>query len=163
MKNRLFPAPLLSIALFALWLMLNPSLAVGNLLLAAVVALLAPLFSAPLRPLPVRVRHPRVLLRLIIAVGHDVIESNFMVAWKVLVASRHKPRSAFVTIALELRDANALAALAAITTIVPGTVWCELALDRSAVRLHVFDLEDEAQFIAHYKSRYEHPLMEIFE
>lgn len=31
-----------------------------------------------------------------------------------------------------------------ITTVVPGTVWSELALDRSVLLLHVFDLEDEA-------------------
>ena len=61
------------------------------------------------------------------------------------------------------RDANGLAALAVITTIVPGTVWSELALDRSAFLLHVFDLDDEASFIAWFKSRYERPLMEIFQ
>ena len=31
--NRLFPAPLLSLSLFALWLLLNLSLSPGNLLL----------------------------------------------------------------------------------------------------------------------------------
>ena len=49
-----------------------------------------------------------------------------------------------------------------VTTVVPGTVWSELALDRSALLLHVFDLDDEAAFIARYKARYEHPLLEIF-
>ena len=39
----------------------------------------------------------------------------------------------------------------------------ELAPDRSALLLHVFDVGDEADFVAHYKSRYEHPLQEIFE
>jgi len=29
--------------------------------------------------------------------------------------------------------------------------------------MHVFDLEDEAQFIQHFKHTYERPLMEIFE
>jgi multicomponent K+:H+ antiporter subunit E len=161
--KRILPAPWLSVALGALWLALEPSLSAGNLLLAAVVALLAPVLCAPLRPLPVRMRRPGVLLRLVLAVGHDVVQSNCLVAWSILNASRRKPRPAFVTIPLELRDANALAALAVITTVVPGTVWTELALDRSAVRLHVFDLDDEAAFIAHYKSRYERPLLEIFE
>jgi multicomponent K+:H+ antiporter subunit E len=72
-------------------------------------------------------------------------------------------RPAFVTIPLAIRDPNALAALAMITTIVPGTVWCELARDASVVRLHVFDLDDEAAFVADYKSRYERPLADIFE
>ena len=66
-------------------------------------------------------------------------------------------------IPLELRDPSALAALATITTVVPGTVWSELAFDRSALLLHVWDLNDEAEFIAYFKARYERPLMEIFE
>ena len=50
-----------------------------------------------------------------------------------------------------------------ICTVVPGTVWSELALDRSILLLHVFDLDDEARFIQHFKATYERPLMEIFE
>ena len=36
--NRLFPAPLLSMALFGLWLLLNLSVSPGNLLLGAALA-----------------------------------------------------------------------------------------------------------------------------
>jgi len=161
--KRLLPAPLLSAALFALWLLLNQQFAPGHLLLAAVLAIAVPLVCAPLRPLPVRVRRPGVALRLVGIVACDVVVSNLDVAWGVLRAGRRPPRSAFVRIPLDLRDANGLAALAVITTIVPGTVWSELALDRSAFLLHVFDLDDEAAFVAHFKARYERPLMEIFE
>jgi len=161
--KRLLPAPLLSAALFALWLLLNQQFAPGHLLLAAVLAIAVPLVCAPLRPLPVRVRRPGVALRLVGIVACDVVVSNLDVAWGVLRAGRRPPRSAFVRIPLDLRDANGLAALAVITTIVPGTVWSELALDRSAFLLHVFDLADEAAFVAHFKARYERPLMEIFE
>jgi multicomponent K+:H+ antiporter subunit E len=38
-----------------------------------------------------------------------------------------------------------------------------LALDRSILLMHVFDLADEASFIAHFKATYERPLMEIFQ
>ena len=64
---------------------------------------------------------------------------------------------------LELRDPHALAALAMITTVIPGTVWSELAPDNSALLLHVFDLDDEAAFIAHFTADYVHPLKEVFE
>ena len=84
-------------------------------------------------------------------------------ARSVWTAKRRPPRSAFVRIPLDLRDANGLAALAMITTVVPGTVWSELALDRSILLMHVFDLTDEAQFIEHFKATYERPLMEIFQ
>ena len=161
--KRLFPAPWLSLALWALWLVLNLSLSAGNLLLGALLAFLAPLLMAPLRPLPIRIRRPGVMLRLFLRVGYDVLVSNLEVAWGVLNARRQPPRSRFIKIPLDLRDANGLAALSMITTVVPGTIWSELALDRSLLLLHVFDLDDEQRFIEHFKQSYERPLMEIFE
>ncbi len=160
--KRFLPAPLLSAALLALWLVLNHSVSPGHVVLGAFLAIALPWLAAPLRPLPVRIRRPRVVLRLTAAVFHDVVASNLEVGWNVVKGGR-APRAAFVRIPLELRDPNGLAALAIITTVVPGTVWSELAPDRSAVLLHVFDLGDEAAFVAYYKARYEQPLREIFE
>ncbi|MDB5915274.1 MAG: phaE [Ramlibacter sp.] len=161
--RRWFPAPVLSLALFAMWLLLNGSLAPGQLLLAALVGWLMPLVTAPLRPRAGPLRRPRVLARLVLVVARDVIVSALQVARGVLKARRNPPRAYFVVIPLELRDPFALAALAVITTIVPGTVWTELAPDRATLLLHVFDLQGEEDFIRHYKARYEHPLKEIFE
>lgn len=161
--KRLLPAPLMSAALFVLWLLLSRSASAGNLLLALAAAIAMPLLFSPLRPLPVRIRRPGALVRLILSVGLDVLRSNFEVGRGVLRAGRQPPRSGFVVVPLDLRDVHGLAALATITTVVPGTVWSELALDRSALLLHVFDLGDEAAFVAHFKARYERPLMEIFE
>jgi multicomponent K+:H+ antiporter subunit E len=62
-----------------------------------------------------------------------------------------------------LRDAYGLAALAIITTVVPGTVWTELAVDRSAVLLHLVHTDDAEAYAVYFKERYERPLMEIFE
>ncbi len=89
--------------------------------------------------------------------------SNLEVAWGVLRYRRRKPESRFVIIPLDLRDPIGLAGLAMVTTVVPGTVWSELALNRSALMLHVWDVNDEATFIARFKARYERPLQEIFE
>lgn len=161
--KRLFPAPWLSMALWVLWLVLNLSVSPGNLLLGALLGFLAPLLMAPLRPLPIRIRRPGVIIRLFFLVGRDVIISNLQVAWGVLVCGSRPPRSRFVKIPLDLRDPNGLAVLSMITSVTPGTVWSELALDRSILLLHVFDLDDDAQFIQHFKHAYERPLMEIFE
>ncbi len=161
--KRLFPAPWLSLALWVLWLLLNLSLSAGNLLLGAALGFLAPIMFAPLRPLPIKISRPGVIIKLFFLVGRDVIASNIAVAWSVLNAGKRPPRSQFIKIPLDLRDANGLAALSMITTVVPGTIWSELALDRSVLLLHVFDLDDEAQFIEHFKTAYERPLMEIFE
>lgn len=161
--KRLFPAPWLSLALWMLWLLLNLSLSAGHILLGAALAFLAPIMFAPLRPLPIKIHRPGVIIKLFLSVGRDVIASNLAVAWGVLNLRRCPPRSRFIKIPLDLRDANGLAALSMITTVVPGTIWSELALDRSVLLLHVFDLDDEARFIEHFKTAYERPLMEIFE
>jgi multicomponent K+:H+ antiporter subunit E len=161
--RRWLPAPLLSAALLGLWLVLQESLSPGQLLLGALLAVALPLLMAPLRPAAGPVRRPLVLARLVLAVGGDVVLSALQVGRGVLRAHRQPPRGRFVLVPLALRDEHALAALSVITAVVPGTVWCELAPDRSALLLHVFDVEDEDAFVHHYKQRYERPLREIFE
>jgi len=159
----IFPAPYLSIVLFALWLTLNQSLSPGNLLIGALLGILGPVLSSPLRPSPVRLRNLPVALRLMITVAKDVVVSNCAVAGSVLRSRRRAPRSCFVQVPLALRDANGLAVLAIITAVVPGTVWSELAMDRSVLLLHLFDEDDEESYVAYFKQRYEKPLMEVFQ
>ncbi|MBH1963773.1 MAG: Na+/H+ antiporter subunit E [Comamonadaceae bacterium] len=161
--KRLFPAPLLSAALIVMWLVLNRSFSAGQVILAVLFGLLMPILFEPLRPGRPHIRHPLLLARLIMVVGYDVLLSNIAVLRGVLSSGRRPPESRFIVIPLELRDPGALAALATITTVVPGTVWCELARDASSVMLHVWDLEDEATYIAYFKERYEAPLLKIFE
>ena len=160
---RLVPAPLTSAALLALWLVLARTASAGQVLLGLGLALGVPLLTSNLRPTRVRVRRPLLVVRFISRVGRDVVSSNFEVAWGVLAWRWRKPRSKFVVVPLELRDPVGLAALSMVTTVVPGTVWSELALDRSALLLHVWDVGEEAAFVARFKARYEKPLQEIFE
>jgi multicomponent K+:H+ antiporter subunit E len=108
-------------------------------------------------------RRGGLLARLILRVGRDVFRSATQVVVGVWRAQAQPPRGAFVVVPLDLHDVHALAALAVIAAVVPGTVWSELAPDRSALLIHVFDLEDEAAFIRHFKTDYEQPLKEIFE
>ena len=58
---------------------------------------------------------------------------------------------------------SALAVLAMIVCLTPGTAWGEISLDRSTLLIHVFDVDDVPAFIELVKTRYERPLMEIFE
>ena len=161
--KRLFPAPYLSLVLFGLWLLLNHSLSPGHLLIGALLGVFGPVWSASLRPSPVTLHNLPVAIRLTLVVGRDVIRSNLDVAACIWRSRRRPPRSVFVRIPLALRDANGLAALAIITTVVPGTIWSELAMDRSAMLLHLFTVDDEDAYVRYFKERYEKPLMEIFE
>jgi multicomponent K+:H+ antiporter subunit E len=161
--RRVLPSPWLSLGLFGGWLLLTRSGSLGQALLGVVVAVAAPLLMAPLRPRPGPLRRIDLLLRLILQVGGEVVRSALEVALGIVRTQSRPPRSAFVAVPLDLRDEHALAALAMITAVIPGTVWAELAPDRSALLLHVFDLADEAAFIAQFKRDYERPLQEIFE
>ena len=71
--------------------------------------------------------------------------------------------SGFVQIPLDMRDPHALALLAMILCLTPGTAWAEVSRDRSMLLLHVFEIVDADAMVAMIKQRYERPLMEIFE
>jgi multicomponent K+:H+ antiporter subunit E len=154
---------LLSAGLFLLWLALSRSTSPGQVVLGLALALAVPLMTANLRSTTGRVRRPLVVARFIMLVGRDVVVSNFQVAWSILSWRWRQPRARFVTIPLDLRDPLGLSALAMVMTVMPGTVWSELALDRSALMLHVWNVDEEEAFVARFKARYEKPLREIFE
>ena len=161
--RKLLPEPLLSAVLLALWLALSRSATLGSLLVGLVLALVAPIIASSFRPAVVQVRRPRAVLRFVLTVMFDVLLSNIAVAKDVVRWRYRRPKAGFVAVPLELCDPLGLAVLSLVTTIVPGTVWSELAVDKSALLLHVWDVPDEAAFIVRYKARYEQPLREIFE
>ena len=161
--KRLLPSPWLSLGLLGGWLLLTRSFSPGQWLLGIGVAVAMPLLMSPLRPQPWPLRRLDVLIRLILRVGVEVVHSALVVAAGVCRAGARPPRGRFVVVPLDLHDTHGLAALAMISAVIPGTVWSELAADRSAVLIHVFDVDDEAAFVHDFKTRYELPLKEIFE
>jgi multicomponent K+:H+ antiporter subunit E len=163
MMKRWLPSPPLSMALFVVWLLLNQSLDAATLLLAAILAITVPLLTQSLRPATAKMRRPGVALRLSGAVAHDLVRSALTVARLLLTRRNDQMAPRFVRVPLDLRDPNALAVLAMIICLTPGTAWAEIARDRSTLLIHVFDLDDVPGFIAMVKARYERPLMEIFE
>lgn len=161
--RKLLPEPLLSAGLLLLWLALARSVSPGQVLVGLLLALGVPILASSFRPTVVHVRKPRVIFGFVLTVLTDVLMSNIAVAKDVLLWSWRRPKQGFVVVPLDLRDPLGLAALSLVATIIPGTVWSELAVDNSAVMLHLWDVPDEAEFIARFKARYEQPLREIFE
>ena len=163
MIRKLFPSWPMSILLWLLWLLLNESLAPGHVALGALLGWLGPLAAQPLRPLPAHPRMTRGLWGLLGHVMADVIRSNIAVAGIVLGLGRRQRVSGFVLIPLDMTDPHGLAVLSGIVTVTPGTVWSGRDPDTNVLTLHVLDLRDENAWVQLIKTRYERPLMEIFE
>ena len=156
-------SPVLALVLTALWLLLNQSLSVAHVALGAVLGLVFAAFASALRPLRARLKRLDAALILLLVVTKDVVVSNFNVARIVLFSRAGNMHSGFLRIPLDLRDPHGLAALAAIVTATPGTVWAGFSVTGDTLTLHVLDLKDEARLIWIIKYRYERPLMRIFE
>jgi len=156
-----FPAPLLSLAVAVVWLLLVGTLAPAHLLLAAVLAVLLPLVSQRLRPERANMKRPLLAAGLALRVLGDIVVSNIEVARRIL-GRESKIHPDFIWIPLDIRNPYGIATLAGIITMTPGTLSSELSPDRRHLLVHCFHLEDAAATIATIKRRYEAPLREIF-
>ena len=159
--KRWFPAPLLSLAVFVVWLLLVATLAPAHLLLAALLAIVLPLLAQRLREDTAHLRRPLVAARLALVVLWDIVLSNIEVARRIL--SRESDiHPGFVWIPLDISNPHGIAALAGIITMTPGTLSSELSADRRHLLVHCLHLEDADAAIAQIKARYEAPLREVF-
>jgi multicomponent K+:H+ antiporter subunit E len=163
-RDRRRVSPVLVLALVALWLLLNQSLAPAQIALGAFLATVIAWATSVLRPLQAALKRMDVAALLVLVVLADIARSNLAVSRIVLgLTGRRQVRSGFLDIPLDLRDPHGLAALAMIVTATPGTVWAGLSPAGDTLTLHVLDLQDEDEWIQLIKHRYEQPLMRIFE
>jgi multicomponent K+:H+ antiporter subunit E len=160
--RRLLPAPYVSAALFAGWLMMNQSLSPGNLVLAALFALVIPWITDNLRDEKPRPRKLGTLARLLLVVLKDIVMSNIEVAKRIL-GPESAIRPAFVWVPLKLRDPHAQVLLAGMITMTPGTLSAAFSDDRRFLLVHAFNMGDEAALVEDIQVRYEAPLIEVFD
>ena len=104
MIKRIIPHPVMAAILLVFWLGLQQSAGLGHILLGCVVALVGGRILTVLELPPVRVRRPRVILRLLGLVAMDIVRSNLAVGRIVLGFGRRQRRSGFVEIPLDMRD-----------------------------------------------------------
>jgi multicomponent K+:H+ antiporter subunit E len=160
--KRWLPYPLFVIGLFAIWLLLNQSIAPGTVLLGVVLAVAGGWLLSLLKPPRARFRRLGLAVKLALVVLVEIIRSNNAVAWIILRKGAKDRKSGFVTIPLDTRNPYTLAALACIITATPGTIWVEYNSSDNTILLHVLDLIDGQGWSEIIKQRYERPLMEIF-
>jgi len=84
------------------------------------------------------------------------------VAWLILRGPAQL-RPAFVVVPLDIRNPFALSLLANATCLTPGTVSARLSADHRSLLVHALDMDSPEAVITSIKTRFEAPLMEIFE
>jgi multicomponent K+:H+ antiporter subunit E len=160
--KRWIPYPTLTLFMFVTWLVLNQSLALGHIILGALLGGLLGLGFGRLQPPPLRIRNRRLLARLMVRVLGDIVRSNFALLRIILAGRSRGLTSGFVSIPLELTNPYGLAVLACIITATPGTIWMSYESQDQILLIHVFDLVDPDEWIRTITNRYAHPLQEIF-
>ena len=161
--KRLFPHPVLSLALAALWILLVNHWTLGSLVLAAILATLIPLLSArwwPYRPV---IRRPLSLIPYTLLVLRDVIVANFQVARIILFLPNDRIRSAWISVPLDLTSPEAISLLAGTITMTPGTLTADVSADGRALLVHSLHAPDPDAIRDEIKTRYESRLKRIFE
>lgn len=161
MIARLLPHPLLSLSLWAMWLLLNNTLAMGHVVLGLILAILIPWFSQRFWPEGICIHQPLTLLRFMGIVMWDILVANITVARWVL-GSNDKLQPAWLSIPLDIQSPLGISLLANTISLTPGTVSCDLSADQRSLLVHALHVEDRDAVIADMKRRYEQPLMEVF-
>lgn len=160
MKPGWFAHPVLSLLLAATWLLLQQSLAPGNLITAAVLGLLLPRLLHGFLGAPTQVRAWPVALKLLGVVFYDIVVANLVVA-RIVLSPGSRPEPAWLTVPLDVQHPTAVSLFASIITMTPGTVSCVVDERRRIILVHALDCSDAAAMVADMKRRYEAPLKEI--
>ncbi|CDH44705.1 MAG: Na+/H+ antiporter subunit E [Candidatus Competibacteraceae bacterium] len=156
------PRPMLSATLLAIWLLLQNSLALSQILLGSILAVAITKLVMRIWPEPVRLRRPGLLLRYLGRLLWDMVIANLEVARLILTRPISTLQPRFIELPLALQDEFAIAVLAATITLTPGTIAVDVTLDRRHLWIHCLDITDETALIATLKNRYEVLLKEMF-
>jgi multicomponent K+:H+ antiporter subunit E len=162
MTPRWFAHPAKSLLVAACWLLLRQSLALPDLITAAVLGLVLPrlVFGFLSRdPAP---RHWGRALRFAGVVLWDIVVSNLTVA-RIVLSPWSRPQPVWLDVPYTLQHPGAVMLLAGIVTTTPGTVSCVIDEARRVLVVHVLDGADPAAVRAQIEQRYARALKEIFE
>jgi len=163
MIRRLFPHPMLSLTLFVTWMLLVNHFKIGSLVMAAILATLIPLMTAPWWPNRAHIRHPLGFASYCIMVLWDVIVANFQVARIVLFMPADKIRSVWIPVPITLTSPEAITLLAGTITMTPGTLTADMSGCGRVLLVHALHAPDPDAVRDDILARYESRLKRIFE
>ena len=160
--TRLLPYPVMSVLIGISWLVLQGSVSASNGLTALLLGWLLPRLLGAFLGAAWPRRRASVALRLLVVLLWDIISANLTVAWLVLWP-RAQAQPAWLVVPLQLRSPRAVALLASIISITPGTVSCVVDEEHFQILVHALDCDDPRAMVDAIKTRYEFALLEIFE
>lgn len=158
--DRCLPHPFVSVIVALSWLMLGHSAQAFDFLVAILLGLIIPKL---IQPFIVRTPNIHWILasQLFFVVLWDIIVSNIRVAKQVLGPTKNL-HSKWYRVPLETDHEHVNTILAMIITTTPGTVSAGIDQERGDILVHAMNSDDPDAEILEIKSRYEAPLMAIF-
>lgn len=161
MLRKYIPHPMLTIALWIIWLLLNNSLSAGQMILGAVLAVFIPWFTSGFWEEKITVYRPWSFVKFLLTVLYQIVVANIHVA-KLILSSSDKLQPGFIEVPIELTSPLAVSILANTISLTPGTVTCDLSEDKTHLLIHALHIEDAQTTIDEIKQLFEKPLQEIF-
>lgn len=156
--------PLAVLCLTLLWLLLQGSVAPGQILLGSALAAVVTKVSSTFWTHAEPPRRPLLLALYLWRAAVDVVIANLRIAALILTPAR-PPRPAFVELPLELENPFARYLLATTVSLSPGSLSADFSADQRVLLVHLLDTPDQnaaAAECARIKDRYEGLLQEIF-
>lgn len=161
MLKKLLPHPILTLVLWAIWLLLNNTLDAGHMVLGLILAILIPWLTSGFWPEKVCIRAPATLFKFVGVVLWDILVANIAVA-KLILGRNDQLKPGFFYLDLDIQSPLGISLLANTISLTPGTVSCDLTPDRKRLLIHALHIDDIDDTIAQIKQRYERPLKEVF-
>ncbi|MDO9071860.1 MAG: Na+/H+ antiporter subunit E [Rubrivivax sp.] len=162
MKPQALVNPSKSLLVAVSWLLLRQSLALPDLITAAVLGLVLPLLVRGFLGQDPSPRRWGRALRFGALVLWDIVVSNITVA-RIVLSPWSRPRPVWLEVPYTLQHPFAVMLLAGIVTTTPGTVSCVVDEKRRVIVVHLLDGTDPAAVRVQIEQRYAQALKEIFE
>ncbi len=159
--QRLFPHPLLSFTLWAIWLLLNDTIAMGHVVLGGLLATVIPWLTSSFWPDKTLIKRPLLLMKFILVVLFEIVTANIVVA-KLILGRNSKLNPGFIQYGLQIKSPVGIGLLANTISLTPGTVSCDLSSDSRFLLIHSLHIEDAAAIKDDIYRKFERPLEEIF-
>lgn len=163
MMRAMLPHPFLTLAVALVWVLISNELSIATAAVGVAWGIVAAKVTQRYWPNRPRVVHPLLILEYLAVFVYDVLVSNVQIAVLVLFHRASSIRSTFVSVPIELRSPEAIAALAGTITLTPGTLSVDVTPDQTALYVHCLGTTDGSRVATRIKDRYESRLRRIFE